>query len=172
MHHHHQTEESIYFPFFEQKMGAGAMSDNVDGHASFNMPLTAFLDHITALKQEKAQFDVEHFRSLVYAFMTPLYEHLHDEIETMRPEVLRKHFTVEELEGLEKRLEEKVLKEANLTSEPQLTYVLGDGVNATWYVQYFQYTAVIPGADFLPQVPGDSDNDLLLDEVHPVVHSF
>lgn len=83
MHHHHDAEETVFFPNIEKITGVqGIMERNIEQHRVFTPGFEAFDTYSrTCLSQE---FDADHLRSLIDAFAKPLHRHLNEEIETLR----------------------------------------------------------------------------------------
>jgi len=134
LHHHHAAEEEIWFPLLEVKLGAGALSVNVEGHKTFGEPLHAFEELVGSLKEKKVAFEVGVFRQAVYAFMEPLQQHLAEEIQTIRSDILRKAgITAEELASFSRKIEEEALTTFDLSRDLQVLYINGDSVNGAWF---------------------------------------
>ncbi|KAG8907997.1 hypothetical protein FRB99_001163 [Tulasnella sp. 403] len=136
LHNHHQMEEQLYFPFLESKLGQGAMSHNVTEHEHFHDGLIQFENLVASLKSGKAQWNVNEFRAAIYAFATPLIEHLAEEIDTIRPERLRGKITQEEFAEHDKVFDEHIKKILKPTIHPPFTFVNGDATNAPWHLLY------------------------------------
>ncbi|KAG8908134.1 hypothetical protein FRB99_000162 [Tulasnella sp. 403] len=133
VHHHHEHEEDLYFPFLESKLGTGKMSGNVSGHDNFRRPFAAFEDLLADLQSGKVQWDPAKFRETIYSFTEPLFEHLGEEIDTLRADVLREHFTKEDFVPFEKAMEKRVMESTSLPRDPPLLFINGDGVNGAWF---------------------------------------
>ncbi|KAG9018641.1 hypothetical protein FRB90_011066 [Tulasnella sp. 427] len=133
LHKHHLFEEERYFPFLESHLGAGSMAGNVEEHEAFKEPLFAFESLLADLRSGKAAWDVQVFRNSVYGFAHTLQEHLTEEIDTIRPEVLKAKITREQLEGLEAETRKYFIANTSLVRDPQLIFVNGDGVNGKWF---------------------------------------
>ncbi|KAF8647348.1 hypothetical protein AX16_006810 [Volvariella volvacea WC 439] len=87
IHHHHSSEEEIFFPFFSTVM---KMDHNVEQHEAMHGPLDAFRDYMVGVQAGTEKYDGEKARELLLAFAEPLVPHLHEEIPTVAPEILRK----------------------------------------------------------------------------------
>ncbi|KAF9530556.1 hypothetical protein CPB83DRAFT_850540 [Crepidotus variabilis] len=85
IHDHHNGEETIIFPFLQEKFD---MKVNVDQHAKFTTFLEALDVYLAEVQTEKQTYDGNKIRELVEAFGDILVEHLHDEIPTLSPERL------------------------------------------------------------------------------------
>ncbi|KAG8953261.1 hypothetical protein FRC04_002671 [Tulasnella sp. 424] len=133
LHEHHSMEEGMYFPFLENKLGAGAMTDNVDGHDQFRVPLERLEDLIAKLRAGQTPWDVGYFRAVIYDLVSVLREHLAEEIDTLRAWRLKDHITVAELQGFELGLEAHIKAKSSLAKDLQLLYINGDGVHAAWF---------------------------------------
>ncbi|KAG8908130.1 hypothetical protein FRB99_000158 [Tulasnella sp. 403] len=130
---HHSHEETIIFPFFESKLGKGSMSHNLAEHETFTEPLRSFEDLVASLQSGKTGFDAPTFRTAIYAFLPPMLDHLQHEIDTIRPEILRKSMTKEEIEKMEKDLLDDLLKTFSLVRDTPLLVVNGDVVHGAWF---------------------------------------
>ena len=83
MHHHHDTEEKVFFPSIELISGVqGIMERNIEQHRVFT-PGFDMLHEYSRTCLPKG-FDGRKIRSLIEGFAEPLTQHLHDEIETLR----------------------------------------------------------------------------------------
>jgi hypothetical protein len=83
MHHHHDAEESNFFPVIAQITSVeGIMERNIEQHRSFTPGFNAF--HEYARICTPGSYDGGKLKSLVEAFAEPLIQHLHDEIDTLR----------------------------------------------------------------------------------------
>ncbi|KAG9018642.1 hypothetical protein FRB90_011067 [Tulasnella sp. 427] len=134
LHHHHENEEVMYFPFLESKLGKGSMGDNVDGHEAFKGPFHKFEVLVTKLRSGEAQWDLATFRQAIYDFLPVLREHLGEEIDTLRPWQLRGKFTAEDLLGFEAAMEKHIMATASLVKDPQLQFVNGDSApHGAWF---------------------------------------
>ncbi|KAF9530555.1 hypothetical protein CPB83DRAFT_850538 [Crepidotus variabilis] len=85
LHDHHDGEETIIFPFLQEKFD---MSVNIEQHAKFNTFLAAFEGYIKNVQSRQDNYDGNKTRGLVEALGDVLVEHLHDEIPTLSPERL------------------------------------------------------------------------------------
>ena len=83
MHHHHEAEETIFFPAVEQVAKTpGLMKHNVEQHQAFSPGFDAFHKYVQNCRPE--DYDGQKTKSLVDAFAGPLTQHLYDEIDTLR----------------------------------------------------------------------------------------
>ncbi|KIO34542.1 hypothetical protein M407DRAFT_16517 [Tulasnella calospora MUT 4182] len=133
IHHHHDNEETMYFPFLESKMGEGRMSSNVRGHEAFQKPFIAFEEHINVLLKDPSKWDVNTFCQGIHAFMPPLREHLVEEIDTLKSSEVAKYLKAEEIREFDKKFEEIIKAQLDFSKGPQLAYINGDGVNGAWF---------------------------------------
>lgn len=125
-------EEDTYFPLLESKLGAGTMSDNIEGHHSFKVPLDHLEDLVVKLRAHQIPWDTTDFRKAVLDLLTPLRKHLAEEIDTLRAWKLKDHISVAELEAFESGLEAQIKAKSSLTKDLQPLYINGDAVNAAW----------------------------------------
>jgi hypothetical protein len=83
MHHHHDAEESGFFPEIAQFTSVeGIMERNIEQHRSFTPGFEAFHEYAQTCMPEN--YDGIKLKNLVEAFAEPLVQHLHDEIDTLR----------------------------------------------------------------------------------------
>ncbi|KAJ7650089.1 hypothetical protein FB45DRAFT_997236 [Roridomyces roridus] len=78
LHHHHDIEESMAFPFFETKLGAGAMSDNVSQHRAFDASFSSFQSWFQDVYDGKATYSASVVLEKVDALGDILVLHLTD----------------------------------------------------------------------------------------------
>lgn len=83
MHHHHDAEESTFFPDIESISGVpGLMERNIEQHRAFTPGFERFQEY--AKTCPPGEYDGGKIRALIDGFAEPLTRHLHDEIETLR----------------------------------------------------------------------------------------
>ena len=83
MHHHHDAEETIFFPSIEAITGVqGIMERNIEQHRAFTPGFDRFQEY-TRTCQPK-EYDGQKLKILVEDFADPLTRHLYEEIETLR----------------------------------------------------------------------------------------
>jgi tRNA isopentenyl-2-thiomethyl-A-37 hydroxylase MiaE len=83
MHHHHDAEESSFFPEIAHFTGVeGIMERNIEQHRSFTPGFETFHEYSQTCMPE--DYDGVKLKNLVEAFAEPLVQHLHDEIDTLR----------------------------------------------------------------------------------------
>ncbi|KAF5309285.1 hypothetical protein D9611_014659 [Ephemerocybe angulata] len=88
IHEHHDTEEAIFFPVLKDS-GLGEMvAENVEQHRVFHEAMAEFEAYLRNVRGGTETYDAEKLRKLLKAFADPLVRHLHDEINTLRPEVM------------------------------------------------------------------------------------
>jgi hypothetical protein len=117
MHHHHDSEEQLFFPDIEKITGiAGLMEGNVEQHRAFTPGFEAF--HAYAKSCLPEDYDGEKVKELIDAFAVPLHRHLVDEIDTLRA---LDRYDSKEIRLAYKRLE----KSAMDTDKVRSTFVLG-----------------------------------------------
>lgn len=83
MHHHHDAEESDFFPDIEKIPGVnGLMARNVEQHREF----TPDFEHLEEYCRScpPADYDGQRLKALIEGFAEPLTRHLYDEIDTLR----------------------------------------------------------------------------------------
>ena len=83
MHHHHDTEEKVFFPSVEQISDIqGIMERNIEQHRVFTPGFDRFQEYSRACLPQ--DYNGRKIRSLIEDFAEPLTQHLYDEIETLR----------------------------------------------------------------------------------------
>jgi hemerythrin-like domain-containing protein len=83
MHHHHDAEETIFFPSIEVISDVkGLMQSNVEQHQAFTPGFDIFQEYSRACPPRN--FDGRKIKNLIEGFAEPLTRHLHEEIETLR----------------------------------------------------------------------------------------
>ncbi|KAG8865407.1 hypothetical protein FRB96_000297 [Tulasnella sp. 330] len=132
LHEHHHVEESSYFPWLEERLGAGSMVANVEGHHAFETPFKAFEELVASIRDEKAPFVPDEFRSAVYGFLPPLLDHLMAEVETIRVDKV-KHIPEVEMRKMESDTEKMIRKHSNVTTSVQACAVNGDEKYGLWF---------------------------------------
>ena len=79
IHHHHDTEEEIFFPGIAKIAGRDDfMDENVKQHRAFEQGLEDYRTYVFAATKDT--YDSEKFRALMDSFVEPLGKHLHEEI--------------------------------------------------------------------------------------------
>lgn len=109
------------------------MKENVAGHEAFTKAFQGFETYIKELAAApQPEFSPKAFREMIYSFTEPLFQHLQEEIETLRPaELHRAGVTEAQLKKAEKDMESYVIRTTSLFDIP-LTYVNGDHINGAW----------------------------------------
>ncbi|KIO15804.1 hypothetical protein M407DRAFT_235574 [Tulasnella calospora MUT 4182] len=126
-------EEGMYFPFLENKLGAGAMSENIEGHEHFKEQLEHLDSLVAKLRADQSTWNITEFRKAVFDLLSVLRDHLAEEIDTLRASKLKDHFTIAELQAFESGLEAQIKSKSSLTKSLQFLYVNGDAVHAPWF---------------------------------------
>ncbi|KPI41035.1 uncharacterized protein AB675_7918 [Cyphellophora attinorum] len=121
LNHHHEIEDTILFPVFEQLLNEpGAMGVNVDGHDAFLPGLHLFEAYVSKTKPE--EYCGMTLCNMLERFAGDLVQHLHEEIPT-----LLDLWRVEDVKGLEKvwaEAEEEGSKGGSVWEAP--AFVLGN----------------------------------------------
>ena len=81
--HHHQLEETMMFPGFEQIPGIrpGQLRDNVEQHLTFSTGLKVLKEY--AKDTAQAAYDGSEIRKIIDSFSGEIRSHLADEIESL-----------------------------------------------------------------------------------------
>lgn len=78
IHHHHVIEEELLFPFYESKMGANAMGDNLEQHHRFRQGLADLEMYIKEVMDGKTIYSGDLVISKLDNFADDMVKHLHD----------------------------------------------------------------------------------------------
>ncbi|KAG9007415.1 hypothetical protein FRB94_001281 [Tulasnella sp. JGI-2019a] len=131
IHLHHEIKEEHYYPWLDDRLGVGAMAENVKRHREIQKPFVAFEELVTSIRETQATFDPDDFRAAIYNFMTPFVEHLKDEIDTLRPHRM-KQIPEDELWRMELDTEVIIKKKSHPTTSVQLMMINSDGKYGVW----------------------------------------
>ncbi len=83
MHHHHDAEETKFFPDVELLSGVkGLMTSNVEQHRAFTPGFDLFYEY--SMTCPPKDYNGQRLVSLIEGFADPLTRHLQDEIDTLR----------------------------------------------------------------------------------------
>ncbi|KAF8608154.1 hypothetical protein BDV93DRAFT_603026 [Ceratobasidium sp. AG-I] len=132
VHEHHTTEEEVIFPFFESKLGAGAMDGNLAQHHDFTPKFNEWSQHCQNIQQGSISFDGRNFVALMRESTDILVPHLTDEIPTMESSILQQQFSESELKSLEISTAKKIRGLVSLWDLP-LLFVNGDLEYNSWF---------------------------------------
>ena len=78
LHHHHHIEETLIFPFYESKLGQGAMGDNFDQHHAFMPGLEDLKEYLNAVQAGTATYNGAAIIEKLNSFTEVLVEHLRE----------------------------------------------------------------------------------------------
>jgi len=132
LHEHHATEEQLVFPYFESKLGKGAMDANISQHHEFIPKFDEWDQLCQNIQSGKSQYEAGNFVALLRESTDLLVAHLADEIPTMEASKLKSHFSEAELQALEIDIDKKV-KELSSISDFPLFFVNGDTEFNPWF---------------------------------------
>jgi hemerythrin-like domain-containing protein len=111
MHHHHDAEETIFFPSIEKITGVeGIMERNIEQHRAFTPGFEAFDTYTRTCIP--GDYDAVKLKSLIDSFAEPLHRHLKEEIETLQG--LNKYDS-EEIRKAYKRFEKSLMDTDNVS---------------------------------------------------------
>ncbi|KAG9242948.1 hypothetical protein BJ878DRAFT_513057 [Calycina marina] len=83
--HHHNTEETIMFPAFEELAGQpGLMSGPLHQHEAFHNGLVELLNYAKKFGERPDEYQWEAMKSIIEGFAPPLMQHLGDEIGILK----------------------------------------------------------------------------------------
>ncbi|KAH9487381.1 hypothetical protein JR316_0001456 [Psilocybe cubensis] len=123
IHHHHNVEETFYFPTLEKKLGAGSLSSNVDEHASFVPQLDATAQWCRDVQAGKEQYDANVFLEKINSFGDLMYEHLVHELPTLESSKIKAAFTEQELKAIDKDFQKIVFADIDFHTTLPMTIV-------------------------------------------------
>ncbi|GAB1523498.1 hypothetical protein RhiTH_006648 [Rhizoctonia solani] len=132
VHEHHQTEEEVMFPYFEEKLGKGAMDANVSQHHDFMPHFDEWNEHCKKILAKEEVYESAHFVSMLRKSTDTLSAHLVDEIPTLEASIMKAHFTDAELRELETRIAKKIQECISVWILPIL-FVSGDLSYNSWF---------------------------------------
>ncbi|KAH8809542.1 hypothetical protein DL96DRAFT_568659 [Flagelloscypha sp. PMI_526] len=134
LHHHHATEEELYFPVLEESLGEGHMGSNVVGHEEFQPSFNEFTVLCTKMAANPSTWDASAFVASIHAFAKPLTKHLAEEIVSLDAEVLRKGIKESDLIRCNKMVEKRVQTESSLTEYFLMVICNNDKVFGGWLI--------------------------------------
>ncbi|KAK2464031.1 hypothetical protein APHAL10511_003975 [Amanita phalloides] len=109
VHHHHNLEETFLFPFYEEKLGKGALQVNIEQHEMFIPQLNELENYLKEVQDGKAKYDGKLIFDKIESFGDIMVDHLRNEIATLEPERLRANFTEKELKQMDTDLTNMIL---------------------------------------------------------------
>ncbi|KAJ7707540.1 hemerythrin HHE cation binding domain-containing protein [Mycena rosella] len=133
LHHHHEIEETLLFPFFETKLGLHTMDNNVEQHHAFMGGLTDLETYIKAVQDGTATYSGATVIQKLDSFTDALVEHLRDEIPTLESSRMRAAFTKKDLQDLEAAVGKRVLKEVSLVTTLPMGLICHDKSTADYF---------------------------------------
>lgn len=89
IHEHHDGEEKVIFPALAREGLANMVEGNVEQHRAFHSAMESLEEYLHSVEKNPAAYDGGKVRDLLKQFADPLVQHLHDEIPTIRPEILK-----------------------------------------------------------------------------------
>ncbi|BEI86641.1 hypothetical protein CcaverHIS002_0609280 [Cutaneotrichosporon cavernicola] len=99
---HHSIEEAYIFPLLAHKHPAfrdGA--EHKADHAAIHDGLERYQEFLRACMMDDTKYSPEKMREILDSFREPLFRHLDQEVEDLKPETLWKHgFTIDEIRRL------------------------------------------------------------------------
>ncbi|KAF6753057.1 hypothetical protein DFP72DRAFT_903236 [Ephemerocybe angulata] len=87
---HHDSEEDVFFPAL-QRLGLNTMvEENVEQHRAFHDAMEELKAYLEGIQGGREVYEAQKMRKFLKEFADPLVKHLHDEIPTIRPEIMHK----------------------------------------------------------------------------------
>ncbi|KAF7336752.1 Hemerythrin domain-containing protein [Mycena venus] len=133
LHHHHQIEETLLFPFFETKLGLHTMDHNVEQHHAFMDGLDDLETYLKGVQSGTETYSGKTIIQKLDAFADTLVEHLRDEIPTLESSKMRAAFTEKDLKDLEAAVGSRVMKEVSLVTTLPLGLICHDKSTASYF---------------------------------------
>ncbi|KAJ7104009.1 hypothetical protein B0H15DRAFT_808068 [Mycena belliarum] len=130
---HHNIEETYLFPFYDAKLGAGAMAGNVAEHASFMPAFAALHAHLKSVHAGAAPYDGAAVAAQLAGFADALVAHLTAEIPTLAAARLRAVFTRAELKAMEDELVKVIMKDISLWTTLPMGLLCHDKSTAPYF---------------------------------------
>ncbi|KAJ6617141.1 hypothetical protein B0H10DRAFT_2034265 [Mycena sp. CBHHK59/15] len=126
IHHHHELEETFYFPEMEKKLGKGALSDNVAQHHAFVPQLVELQQHLEEIKAGKTEYDGRLIVEKIHSFGDTMIDHLNTEIPTLESGRMRAVFTEKELKDIEAAFMKLAMANIEFSTALPLSVVCGN----------------------------------------------
>jgi len=126
IHHHHDLEETFYFPELEKKLGAGALSGNVAEHKEFVPQLLEFKEHLENIKAGKETYNGALLVERINSFCDIMIDHLHHEIPSLESSRMRAAFTEKELKDMDGAFMKLALAKVDFSATLPLGMVCGN----------------------------------------------
>ncbi|CUA68045.1 hypothetical protein RSOLAG22IIIB_13632 [Rhizoctonia solani] len=126
------TEEEVMFPYFEEKLGKGAMDANINQHHGFMPQFDEWNEHCKKILAKEETYEPTKFVAMLRKSTDVLSVHLVDEIPTIEASIMKEHFTDAELRELEARVTKKI-KECTSVWLMPIVFVSGDLSHNPWF---------------------------------------
>ncbi|EEH07733.1 conserved hypothetical protein [Histoplasma capsulatum var. duboisii H88] len=98
---HHSLEEAWVFPILGQRMPAfkdeHKKVELLVQHTHIHTGLTNLLEYLSACKEGKKEFALEDLKAVMDGFREILWVHMDNEVDELRPDKLRKYWSLEEI---------------------------------------------------------------------------
>jgi hypothetical protein len=124
--HHHEMEETFYFPEMEKKLGKGSLSGNVDEHQQLIPILEDAINWLKEVQDGKTKYDATVLLEKFNAFGDLLMEHLNNEIASLESSKMEAVFTVKELKDIDNILFKRALGEKDFHKGLPLAIACGN----------------------------------------------
>ncbi|KAJ7644766.1 hypothetical protein FB45DRAFT_299503 [Roridomyces roridus] len=126
IHHHHDMEETFYFPEIEKKLGAGSMSASVDQHHTFVPQLVQLKEWIESVRAGTEMYDGKLLVEKVHSFSDIMINHLNEEIPSLESSRMRAVFTEKELKDIDNEFMKQALAKIDFNTTLPLSIVCGN----------------------------------------------
>ncbi|KAJ6486719.1 hypothetical protein C8R45DRAFT_1098017 [Mycena sanguinolenta] len=126
IHHHHDLEESFYFPELENKLGAGTLAASVEQHHAFVPQLVQLKEYLEAVKAGKEKYNGVLLVDQIHSFSDVMIDHLHQEIPALESSRMRAAFTEKELTDIDSAFMKLALAKIDFYVTLPLSVVCGN----------------------------------------------
>ncbi|KAJ7451705.1 hypothetical protein FB451DRAFT_1284077 [Mycena latifolia] len=126
IHHHHDLEETFYFPELEKKLGKGALSDSVAQHHEFVPQLVELKGYLEDVKASKETYNGPLLVERINSFSDVMINHLNEEIPNLESSRMREVFTEKELKDMDSAFMKLALAKIDFNTTLPLSVVCGN----------------------------------------------
>ena len=148
LHHHHHLEETLTFPWYEEKLGKGAMHVNVEQHEQFLPGVEKLEQYLKDVQEGKEKYDGKYIVDTIESFGDVMVQHMTEvgcllgsivivvhqslqELTTLDADRMRANFTEKELRQFESDFMKAALTELDFYKDLPICLLCKDP-NNTW----------------------------------------
>ncbi|KAF8732650.1 hypothetical protein AX14_004095 [Amanita brunnescens Koide BX004] len=132
LHHHHHLEETLTFPWYEEKLGKGAMHVNVEQHEQFLPGVEKLEQYLKDVQEGKEKYDGKYIVDTIESFGDVMVQHMTEELTTLDADRMRANFTEKELRQFESDFMKAALTELDFYKDLPICLLCKDP-NNTWF---------------------------------------